>query len=558
MANSSKRYSNTINTELTNDLQFLVLEVKQLFQLVKETITQCQPQHVSALEKRDNYIHNLKSRIETLSYEAIFKLKSKDKTLILNYRALIRISSNLERIADFLIQAGRQVQYVQDKRQFKSFNLNAIYHCIEEQLNKIHLAFTEVDKKLSEELCKSEVLLDELYLEQFNFIQVNISKKEMSSDMITLLFMVRYFERIGDCFLSIGESILNISIGDSLNIKYYEKLEAVVNDLTQKNETVHYEFKPFLFSRSGCKVGRLRLERISKSGKLEQKLFYKQGEKSKISAEIKGLKRWAKKVPETVPEIVWNTLDGNNSTLVVNYLKGENLLAYLLGESKNTDVKKVSQALQNKLEEVWTTQQNKKKKDSTFVQQVISRKQAIVNVHEDFFEEFKVGKKKKVVNFNQVLKDALQLEKKIQMPFRVLCHGDFNLDNIIYNPDKKSIHFIDVHRSGFNDYAQDVSVFIVSSLRIKLEDTNIKKKSNLLSQDLFAFAKTFAKKHNDDYFEARFAFGLFRSFITSTRFLHDDEWYQKMRMNALTVMEALQASKNNLKKFTFDLNEILD
>lgn len=558
MANSTKRNSNTINTELTNDLQFLVLELKQLFQGVKKTITKCEIDNIDDLEKRDNYVHSLKSRIETLSYDAIFKLKSKNKDLILNYRALIRISSNLERIADFLIQAARQVNYVQDQRQFKLYKLDPIYNCIEEQLNKIHLAFTEIDKNLAEDLCRSEVLLDELYLEQFNFIQANISKKEMSSDMITLLFMVRYFERIGDCFLSIGESILNISIGDSLNIKHYEKLEAVVNDLSKENETTHYEFKPFLFSRSGCKVGRLRLERQTSKERIDQKLFYKQGDKTKISAEIKGLKRWGKKAPGTVPDIIWSSIDGNNSTLVVNYINGVNLLAYLLGESKTSDVKKVSKALQKQLESIWESKIVKKKKASTFVKQIISRKEAITNVHEDFFEEFKVGKKKKTVNFTKVLKEALQLEKEVHAPFQVLCHGDFNLDNILYKPEKQTVHFIDVHRSAYKDYAQDVSVFVVSSLRIKLEDASVKKKTNLLSLELFEFAKSFAKKHNDPYFEARFAFGLFRSFITSTRFLHDDEWYQKMRMNALTVMEALQDAKKDFTKFTFDLKEILD
>ena len=558
MDEKDKRSNNSIHTELTNDLHFLALEVKHLLALVKETISTMHFSKLEKVKKRIDYIENLESRIKTLSYDAIFKLKTKDKAFILNYRVLIRITECLAKIGDFLVQAANQVIYIQDLEAFKKHDLSAFYDCIEQQLDRIHQAFSEVDKKKANQICESEIILDQLYLQQFNYIQDNISKKAKSSDMLTLLFIVRYFERIGDSFLNIGESILNISIGDTLNIKHYRKLEKVVKDLSNKKEMVSYDFKPFLFSRSGCKVGRLLLIRHSRNHIKSEKLFYKQGDTVKIVEEIEGLKLWNKNVPGTTPEIRWKSVEKENSTLVVNYIKGENLLNIILGEAKNGKVKKVSFALQKKLNQIWTANSKKSSSKSKMVKQIVNRKEAITNVHEDFFEEFTIGAEKKTISFQKMLNEAKEIEKNVSIPFKVLCHGDFNLDNVIYNEDKDNIYFVDVHRSAYHDYAQEISIFIVSSLRIKLEDSFVRKKINTICTELFEFAKDFAARNGDTYFEARLAFGLFRSFVTSTRFVSDDEWYHKMRMNALVVFDKIEASKKSLKTLKIDLDEILE
>ena len=329
-------------------------------------------------------------------------------------------------------------------------------------------------------------------------------------------------------------------------------------DLSKKKEETHYDFKPFLFSRSGCKVGRLLLTREKSGTTIQQKLFYKQGDTVKIVEEIDGLKLWKKISPDTVPEIQWKSIEPTYSTLVVNYLKGDNLLNFLLNGSTTGDVLKMADALAKKLSKVWSNNLQKGKKESGLVKQIVKRKQAIINVHQDFFEEFTIDKNKKPISFGKILNQALKLEQKVQMPFKVFCHGDFNLDNVLFESKSDTIRFIDVHRSGYNDYAQELSVFIVSSLRIKIDDENIQKKIKVLNTALFEFGKKFAKDHNDTYFEARFAFGLFRSFVTSTRFLQDDEWYNKLRMNALTVIKALEHSKKDFKEFSFDIKSILN
>ena len=409
------------------------------------------------------------------------------------------------------------------------------------------MAFTEIDIASAKNLCESEEKLDSLYKTLFEEIQTNIVLEDKSADMLTLLFIIRYFERIGDCFQKIGEAILAISVGDTVNIKHFENINNVVKDLSGNNSS--FSFKPFLFSRSGCKVGRLEISNQESGNK---KLFYKHGNKRKIKSEIQGIKYWQVLFPELVPNIEWTGNNTNGSTLVVNHLPGINLLNFLLENSTLNEITEVSEKLQSTLKNVWLKSVKRKKFKSSFIKQILDRKQDILKVHQNFFHDFKATPNGRSVNFKKLLNQANELEKNISCQVKVWCHGDFNLDNILFDSSQKEIYFIDLHRSKMGDYVQEISVFMVSLLRIKIEDDKTKAKLKLLIMDIYAFAKKWANEQNDVYFESRLALGLFRSFITSTRFVHDDEWYEAMRLTAWKIFKSLKASQNSLKKYQFN------
>lgn len=552
---SPQKNTNTIVSDLTNDLHFLILEIKILFTQVKSITSKVDASNLDKIKTHGQQIENLKNRIESLSYDAIFKLKKENKALISNYRALIRIASNLFRISDFLGQVAHQVKFIKDPELFKHHELDAFYSVIEEQLDLIHKAFTEVDTEAAKKLCDSEIALDNLYLEKFNYIQNHISKSDLSADMLTMLFMVRYFERIGDRLLSIGESILNISVGDAVNIKHYLKLEEAVKQLSPKNGIVDYEFKPFLFSRSGCKVGLIILNTGESKNNLKR-YFFKQGDSTKITEEVEGIKLWSKNFSHLVAELMWKNINKKQSAIVVSHLKGLNLLDFIIKKNEDKALETVCQNLENTLESVWNSSKRKSKRKSALIKQILKRKEAIENVHSNFFDENVQLANNKKRSFEKLIKQAQKIESKISIPFEVLCHGDFNLDNVIYEQEKNGISFVDVHRSAYQDYAQDISVFIVSSLRIKISDKAIKKRVNYVNNSLLEFAKAFAIKNNDKHFQVRFALGLFRSFITSTRFVADDEWYEEMRQKAILLIEILMKHKGDLATFEFNLKTI--
>ena len=133
-------------------------------------------------------------------------------------------------------------------------------------------------------------------------------------------------------------------------------------------------------------------------------------------------------------------------------------------------------------------------------------------------------------------------EQEIQAPFSVYIHGDFNVDNIIYDPEEKRINFIDLHRSRYMDYVQDVSVFMVSNYRLQILDRPLRQRIMQVAHDLCQVARRHARKTDDETFELRLALGLARSFATSTRFILDKSLARNMFLRASYLLELVLAS----------------
>jgi hypothetical protein len=189
------------------------------------------------------------------------------------------------------------------------------------------------------------------------------------------------------------------------------------------------------------------------------------------------------------------------------------------------------------LDMTWTRTMKKQPVRAGYLDQLASRIGDVFIAHPDFImHENKIGGLE-LPSFEQMIKKAGAIEKKMEAPFTVFIHGDFNVDNIIFNREDRRINFIDLYRSSYNDYVQDVSVFIVSNFRMPFFEPAIRRRLNSVIHDFLGFASDFAKRNNDSTFEARLAMGLIRSFITSTRFEFNHEFAKLMYLRALYLIE---------------------
>jgi len=175
--------------------------------------------------------------------------------------------------------------------------------------------------------------------------------------------------------------------------------------------------------------------------------------------------------------------------------------------------------------------------------------------------EFKQGKsqicKLSVASFDALLQKARDYEKQLNAPFSVYIHGDFNVDNIIYDPMERKINFIDLHRSSYMDYVQDISVFMVSNYRLRVVDPELRRRILDQSQDFYDFAAAYAKKHGDNSFDLRLALGLARSFATSTRFVLDKTLARAMWLRARYLIESVLATDvKQMQNFHLPVKEI--
>ena len=142
-----------------------------------------------------------------------------------------------------------------------------------------------------------------------------------------------------------------------------------------------------------------------------------------------------------------------------------------------------------------------------------------------------------------------RIERELRAPFTTLVHGDFNADNILFRLEEERVFYVDVHRSCYGDYVQDISVFLISNFRVPIFSPEIRQRLNLANQRVYACAASYADRQKDTTFDARLALGLFRSLITSTRFVFDQEISNQFIERASIIMHELNAHKDNLSEF---------
>jgi aminoglycoside phosphotransferase (APT) family kinase protein len=184
-----------------------------------------------------------------------------------------------------------------------------------------------------------------------------------------------------------------------------------------------------------------------------------------------------------------------------------------------------------------------------FIAQLEARLEAVYTVH-PYFEELgqRIGDVE-VRGLTELLETRRHLDEELEAPFSVLGHGDFNLDNVIFNSKDDSVHFIDLYRSRRMDYVQDVSVFLVSNFRVPVFRPRRRAPLNRVIELLLAFARDFARAEKDATFEARLALGLVRSFVSSTRFEIRRTFAEEMLRRAVYLLERLDGTGEELTRF---------
>lgn len=507
------------------DLQFLILEVTKQAKASLSVIERPTTQKLERIRAREDYVDNLKNTLVNKSFYNINQVVHEERQV--NYfKALITIATNLERCADYFSNICQQMTYVKDPHCFAEFELRRHYQVVYRALDIIHPALTKHDLTLAQRICDYERDLDDLYDEAFARVRANLKQRRHVDDMLTLLFIARYLERAGDSFLNIGEAILDIHVGEKMGILEFRNLRKGLDTQNIDISSEQVEFKPIMNTRSGSRVAK-----IVAGGQTPTTVFYKEGTREKIDEEVEGLELWQQKYAGMTPKILWHSSRKDHATLLLEYVEGDDLLEILLRGRSKLDV--ALDLLMARLVDIWDTTRRNKQAKCDYVVQIIKRKSDILSVHDDLFRVED--------GFETMLEQAKKLEQSIRAPFSTLVHGDFNIDNIIFIAEQESIYFVDVHRSGYGDYVQDVSVFLVSNFRIPIFSSDIRQRLNEANRRMFETAREYACAHDDATFEARLALGLCRSLITSTRFLFDAGFSTDLVRRAIAILKELLA-----------------
>lgn len=343
------------------------------------------------------------------------------------------------------------------------------------------------------------------------------------------------------------------------NLQSYETLHNRVRKLSGHKHKLQVE--SLAQTRSGSAISRISSTKLAnkpsqKPAEAEHLAVFKEGERRKLKNERKGVEAWESIYPGLAPQILSYEKRGQSAALLIEHLPGITFERLIL-EGDTLELKAGLQRLGRTVRSVWKNTQKSQPVSAAFMRQLQARLSSVFAIHPEFHDRSSVICGQSVAGFKAMVKEAVARESQVSAPFAVYIHGDFNLDNIIYDSEEKRINFIDLHRSRYQDYAQDVSVFMVSNYRQQIVDAALRERLLTVARDFYAMARRYARKQGDSTFEWRMALGLVRSFASSTRFVLDKSQARNMFLRARYLLEqVLDTPPSEAAQYRLPVKEI--
>jgi aminoglycoside phosphotransferase len=531
---------------IQENLQFLCVEVDSQV----DTLEQYFRSHSSALARRvrdrSGYAYNLRTRIHMATANWLATNGHKHDTEKFTLRCIEFIATDLERVTEICRNSISQSELLDEFDYVMEKPFITILKKVRKALKLIIPALTarqtdiaiEIDQ-INQEIKGCHERLMKRYLNEL--------KKHNHTEKVTQAMFIAYeLKQLSQVLLNISESIISSNLGQPVNFERYYSLQSLISTEDQ------FAISPIAETRSGSAISG-----VSSSADSDGFFaIYKDGQKQKLKEEKEGLNSWKTIYPGLAPKILTYQKKGESASLLIEHLPGSTMEKIVLGDDELL-LKQSLKQLKVTLNAVWTDTKNKKVNPACFMVQLQKRLPEVYKIHPQFEHNQHDICGHEITSINRLLEIAQEKEQQFPPPFSVYIHGDFNVDNIIYDPIEKRINFIDLHRSRYMDYVQDVAIFMVSNYRLRIIDIDKRKQILGVAIDMYKHASRFAKQQNDTTFELRLAFGLARAFATSTRFILDKALAKRMFARARYLIEqAVKVEHEQVARFKVPVKEL--
>ncbi|MES9961153.1 MAG: PhoU domain-containing protein [Sedimenticola sp.] len=537
---------------IRDNLRFLSVEVDSQLANLQTYIEKPSAVLARRILDRSGYAYNLKMRIHNSCLSKLAGCKDGcAETLVL--RGVEFIATDLERIAELSRDCIKQMEYLSDISCLAPGEYGPMLERVRKGIELVEPAIQENDTRLALKIGQIEGKLDRDYNKLLKHYIAALKRKKNTEDLTSALFVAHSVEQMGDALLDISESIISANLGQPVNFERYHSLQASVEQLDSDEELDDVQIEHIAETRSGSAISGIS---AADSGEDEYVAIFKDGEKRKLKEERQGVESWHEIYPGLAPKILSYKKRGQSAALLIEHLPGLTFEQILLNEPQEL-LQETLQQLGKTLKSVWRETQTDEPVSANYMQQLRKRLGDVYQIHPEFQQGDNRVCGLNIPAFDSLLERALDYEARLEAPFSVYIHGDFNVDNIIYDPMEQRINFIDLHRSRYMDYVQDVSVFMVSNYRLQILDAPLRRRIMTLAREFYRIARRYAVKMGDETFELRLALGLARSFATSTRFILDKSLARSMFLRARYLIEqVLEADPKKAGSFKIPVKEI--
>jgi aminoglycoside phosphotransferase len=534
-------------TGIEENLQFLCVEVDSQVATLQQYLQESSHLFAQRIKDRAGYASNLKTRIHTVTANRLAKGVKRDSEKFI-LRCIEFIATDLEHIAEICRKCSQQVQQLDQHEVIATKPFINILKKVRRAIDLVLPAISDSNSEIAIEIGYiNQAIKDDHQRLIKHYIE--LVQKEKNPSLLTQAMFIAYeLKQFGEMLEHIGESIISANLGQPVNYERYFSLQSLFSAV---DKTEDFGIEPIAETRSGSAISGV------KSAKDDGYMaIFKDGEKKKLKEEKQGLNSWHDIYPGLAPKILSYKKKGESAALLIEHLPGYTLEHIIINE-RDELIKQALKHLRKTLASVWSETKHKKVSPAKFMLQLQKRLPDVYRIHPEFELAETTICGLELPSMAQLIEEAEVKEAKFKPPFSVYIHGDFNVDNIIFDPLEKRINFIDLHRSRYTDYVQDVAIFMVSNYRLQILDATRRKKIMAVALNVFKAAKRFARDQKDDTFEFRLALGLARAFATSTRFILDKALAKRMFLRAKYLIECVNhVDDDNVHLFTVSVEEI--
>ncbi len=531
--------NNRVSGGVRENLNFLISEVTSQATNLRQFFKTPAREIGKRILDRSGYAYNLKIRIHESCLNQPLQGKDNGQNT-LSRRAIESIATDLERISELCRDCINHLSDIDDMKCLNQKNFISQLDLVISGIELIDSVIQSNETDQALKLGRIEQKLDQAYDKLRKYYTSELKQKKYIEDLVSLLFCAQSVEQMGDALLRISEAIISINLGQPINFERYQSLKASVEQLESDAGISNLVIEPIAETRSGSRISGINTAESNNGGYVA---IYKDGLKRKLKEEREGVESWHAIFPGLAPKILDYKKHGQSASLLIEHLSGMTFEQILLHESRSL-LQKTLKQLTRTLESVWNRTYKKKPATANYMRQLEKRLGEVYRIHPEFKQSDCRINSHSIASFDSLLQRALKLETKVRAPFSVFIHGDFNLDNIIYDPAEKKINFIDLHRSEYTDYVQDISVFMVSNYRLQVLDPPLRRRIMEVAFEFYRFAAAYADKRRDEEFQLRLALGLARSFMSSTRFILDKSLARAMFLRSQYLIENVLLSRS--------------
>jgi phosphate uptake regulator len=539
-----------------DNLRFLSVEVDAQLKSLQDYFATPTTAISRRILDRSGYAYNLRMRIHSSCISKMANAKKREVER-LALRSAEFVATDMERITELVRECVKQLGYVNNPRCIELDLFDPMLNRIRKGVALVNDAIADNDTQMALKIGQTENKLNQDYKQLHQYYISALKTGKDTEDFTQVLFVAQNIRQMDDALLHISESIISANLGQPVNFERYFSLQSLVEKFEADDDAV--KIKPIAETRSGSTISG-----VSSAGANDSEYFaiFKDGVKRKVKEEREGVQSWHEIYPGLAPKILSYKKSGQSAALLIEHLPGFTFEQILLNEHRDM-LNEALLHLTKTLKSVWNETRMEQPVFADFMGQIDKRINDVCTIHTEFKRDESQLCGLSIPSYKELMSQARVIEKQYKAPFSVYIHGDFNVDNIIYDPIEKRINFIDLHRSRYMDYVQDVSVFMVSNYRLQIMDPPLRRRILEVALDFYRIAQRFARKVGDEFFEIRLALGLARSFITSTRFILDKSLARGMFFRSRYLLEKVVALENGggkkanrIKRFKVPVKEI--